>query len=76
MTQDTAAAERSAHVERGPAQSPGAWPVVEVAPGVWQLRRIWELERALRDVIEAADAGCPPAVIARPARRALAGGGA
>ncbi len=73
--QSTAAAERSAHVTRGPAQSPAACPVVEVAPGVWKLRRVAELERALLDVIEAADAGCPPAVIARPARRAMAGEG-
>lgn len=73
MTQDTAAAERSAHVTRGQAHTHDAPSiVVETSPGIWQLRRVCELETALREVIEAAEAGCAPAVIARPARRVLA----
>lgn len=35
--------------------------------------RVAELEQAARDVVEAAEAGCSPAEIARPARRVLAG---
>jgi hypothetical protein len=46
MGQDTAAAERSAHVLRGgqEALSTQAGPIVEVAPGYWKLRAIHELE--------------------------------
>ena len=40
MTQDTAAAERSAHVTRGPATHDAPGILVEVKPGVWQLRAI------------------------------------
>jgi hypothetical protein len=40
MTQDTAAAERSAHVTRGPATHDAPGILVEVEPGVWQLRAI------------------------------------
>ena len=43
--QSTPAAERSAH--DAPAKPQDAWPVVEVAPGVWKLRRIVTLEAAL-----------------------------
>lgn len=69
--QTTAAAERSAHVTRGPAAVRCVSPVVEVSPGIWQLRRVAELEAALREVVARADAGCPPAYIAKPAREAL-----
>lgn len=52
MTQDTAAAERSAHVLRGGRESVGTQggPIVEVAPGYWKLRAIHELEVKLAAV--------------------------
>lgn len=40
--QTDAAAERSAHVTRGGTDAPTHWPIVEVAPGRWQLRAIAE----------------------------------
>jgi hypothetical protein len=43
MTQDTAAAERSAHVVRE-AKVCKVAPCVEIAPGVWKLRAVVELE--------------------------------
>ncbi|WKV16927.1 hypothetical protein [Microcystis phage MJing1] len=43
--QSNAAAERSAHVTRGAAQAPGADILVEVAPGVFKLRAIVEVEQ-------------------------------
>jgi hypothetical protein len=48
--QTTAAAERSAHVERGTAPAASTCPVVEIAPGVWQLRRVAELEARRSDL--------------------------
>lgn len=43
--QSDAAAERSAHVTRGAAApAPTRSPVVEIAPGVWKLRVVVDLE--------------------------------
>ncbi len=42
--QSNAAAERSAHVERGPAKAETVLPVVEAAPGQWRLRVLVEAE--------------------------------
>lgn len=44
MTQANDAAERSAHVQRGPARGCTVSPVVEVSPGVWKLRVLVEAE--------------------------------
>lgn len=44
MTQANDAAERSAHVSRGPARGCTVSPVVEVAPGLWRLRVLVEAE--------------------------------
>jgi hypothetical protein len=52
MTQTTAAAERSAHVVREVITEHGVGPCIEVAPGVWKLRVVVELERQ-RDAIAA-----------------------
>lgn len=46
MTQDTSAAERSAHVTRGPATRDAPGILVEVAPGQWQLRAVRDAYRA------------------------------
>ena len=44
--QNNAAAERSAHVDRGPARRiPGESFLAEVAPGVFQLKAVVEAER-------------------------------
>lgn len=56
--QSTDAAQRSAHVLRGPAQEAGQCPVVEVSAGVWKLRAVVEarqqaLEEAARAVRDA-----------------------
>lgn len=49
--QNTAAAERSAHVSRGPAATEGLiWPAIEISKGVWKLRRVAELEAELEAV--------------------------
>jgi hypothetical protein len=45
MTQDTAAAERSAHVSRGPATHDAPGILVEVRPGRWQLRAIHDAQQ-------------------------------
>ena len=44
--QSTAAAERSAHVERQPRAPVVTWPIVETAAGVWKLRAVVDAERA------------------------------
>ena len=47
--QSNAAAERSAHVERGPARRiPGEAFLSEVSPGVFQLKAVAELRAALK----------------------------
>ena len=71
--QRTDAAERSAHVERGPVKGEIILPVVEISPGVWKLRRVVELEaenerlRAERDdlrrLLVGVGAGIPAAAI-------------
>jgi hypothetical protein len=71
MTQDTAAAERSAHVTRGPATHDAPGILVEVAPGRFQLRAVAELRAALAEIIERADAGAPARALASIARRTL-----
>jgi hypothetical protein len=40
--QNDAAAERSAHVERGPRRIPGESFLVEVSPGVFQIKAVAE----------------------------------
>lgn len=44
MTQANDAAERSAHVSRGPARGCTVAPCVEVAPGQWKLRVLVDAE--------------------------------
>lgn len=58
MTQDTAAAERSAHVVRGepPRAALLAGPVVEVAPGIWKLRCVVERDNRIEDLEGALEA--------------------
>lgn len=51
--QNDAAAERSAHVERGPVKKPGADFLTEVRPGVWQLKAVAEAEREVERLREA-----------------------
>lgn len=43
--QNNAAAERSAHVERGERRIPGESFLVEVAPGVFQIKAVAEAQR-------------------------------
>lgn len=50
MTQSTDAAQRSAHVERGPAPREVIWPVVEISPGQWKLRAIVDLEAQVAEL--------------------------
>lgn len=55
--QSNEAAERSAHVERAVGVKASRIPVVEVSPGVWQLRAVVDLEKEtarLRRVLRAA----------------------
>lgn len=55
--QNNAAAERSAHVERGPRRIPGESFLVEVSPGVFQIKAVAEALRerdAARVTLEAA----------------------
>jgi hypothetical protein len=51
--QSKAAAERSAHVERGPARTiPGENFLVETSPGVFQLKAVTEAKRMAADLYE------------------------
>jgi hypothetical protein len=83
--QSNAAAERSAHVKRGGAETPPAWPVVQLADGSWQLKAVVEanaeiekLRAALRGVLTYYSAPTPTeaklkkAVLATPIEQAYA----
>jgi hypothetical protein len=48
--QSNSAAERSAYVIRGATEAPPEWPVVRLDDGRWQLKRVAELEAAIKDL--------------------------
>lgn len=50
--QSNAAAERSAHVERGPRRIPGESFLVEVSPGVFQIKALAEAKREIERLRE------------------------